>query len=109
MLPEPGQDAQLPPHADGGHFPGLNPPTLALSCAPVGAAGEARCLAAWAHCPVPQSPEVVQAVGKLSYNQLVEKIITCKHSCDSNLVTEGKGPGAALGLPWAPWGASALF
>ncbi|KAI6073091.1 Ubiquitin carboxyl-terminal hydrolase [Aix galericulata] len=37
----------------------------------------------------PQSPEVVQAVGKLSYNQLVEKIITCKHSCDSNLVTEG--------------------
>lgn len=48
-------------------------------------------------------------MGKLSYNQLVEKIITCKHSCDSNLVTEGKGPGAALGLPWAPWGASALF
>uniref|UniRef100_A0A8B9PCV3 Ubiquitin carboxyl-terminal hydrolase n=1 Tax=Apteryx owenii TaxID=8824 RepID=A0A8B9PCV3_APTOW len=37
----------------------------------------------------PQSPEVVQAVGKLSYNQLVEKIITCKHSSDSNLVTEG--------------------
>lgn len=76
---------------------------------PVGAAGEAGCLAARAHRPVSQSPEVVQAVGKLSYNQLVEKIITCKHSCDSNLVTEGKGPGAALGLPWAPWGASALF
>ncbi|XP_068778678.1 ubiquitin carboxyl-terminal hydrolase MINDY-1 isoform X3 [Struthio camelus] len=37
----------------------------------------------------PQSPEVVQAVGKLSYNQLVEKIITCKHSSDSNQVTEG--------------------
>uniref|UniRef100_A0A8C9G680 Ubiquitin carboxyl-terminal hydrolase n=1 Tax=Pavo cristatus TaxID=9049 RepID=A0A8C9G680_PAVCR len=37
----------------------------------------------------PQSPEVVQAVGKLSYNQLVEKIITCKHSGDPNLVTEG--------------------
>ncbi|NXL86121.1 MINY1 hydrolase, partial [Alectura lathami] len=37
----------------------------------------------------PQSPEVVRAVGKLSYNQLVEKIITCKHSSDSNLVTEG--------------------
>uniref|UniRef100_A0A8C9LGE8 Ubiquitin carboxyl-terminal hydrolase n=1 Tax=Pavo cristatus TaxID=9049 RepID=A0A8C9LGE8_PAVCR len=36
-----------------------------------------------------QSPEVVQAVGKLSYNQLVEKIITCKHSGDPNLVTEG--------------------
>ncbi|XP_068778677.1 ubiquitin carboxyl-terminal hydrolase MINDY-1 isoform X2 [Struthio camelus] len=36
-----------------------------------------------------QSPEVVQAVGKLSYNQLVEKIITCKHSSDSNQVTEG--------------------
>ncbi|OXB55838.1 hypothetical protein ASZ78_007156 [Callipepla squamata] len=37
----------------------------------------------------PQSPEVVRAVGKLSYNQLVEKIITCKHSGDTNLVTEG--------------------
>ncbi|NXC40791.1 MINY1 hydrolase, partial [Penelope pileata] len=37
----------------------------------------------------PQSPEVVRAVGKLSYNQLVEKIITCKHSSDPNLVTEG--------------------
>lgn len=37
----------------------------------------------------PQSPEAVNAVGKLSYNQLVEKIITCKHSGDTNLVTEG--------------------
>ncbi|XP_012870830.1 PREDICTED: protein FAM63A [Dipodomys ordii] len=37
----------------------------------------------------PQSPESVGAVGKLSYNQLVEKIITCKHSSDPNLVTEG--------------------
>uniref|UniRef100_A0A8C8RQX9 Ubiquitin carboxyl-terminal hydrolase n=1 Tax=Pelusios castaneus TaxID=367368 RepID=A0A8C8RQX9_9SAUR len=37
----------------------------------------------------PQSLEVAQAVGKLSYNQLVEKIITCKHSSDPNLVTEG--------------------
>ncbi|KAG8509238.1 Ubiquitin carboxyl-terminal hydrolase MINDY-1 [Galemys pyrenaicus] len=37
----------------------------------------------------PQSPEAVGAVGKLSYNQLVEKIITCKHSSDANLVTEG--------------------
>ncbi|KAM5256024.1 ubiquitin carboxyl-terminal hydrolase MINDY-1 [Ctenodactylus gundi] len=37
----------------------------------------------------PQSPEAVSAVGKLSYNQLVEKIITCKHSSDPNLVTEG--------------------
>ncbi|CAJ0934868.1 unnamed protein product [Ranitomeya imitator] len=36
-----------------------------------------------------QSSEAVQAVGKLSYNQLVEKIITCKHSSDPNLVTEG--------------------
>ncbi|XP_074044870.1 ubiquitin carboxyl-terminal hydrolase MINDY-1 isoform X2 [Macrotis lagotis] len=36
-----------------------------------------------------QSPEAVSAVGKLSYNQLVEKIITCKHSNDTNLVTEG--------------------
>ncbi|XP_061462818.1 ubiquitin carboxyl-terminal hydrolase MINDY-1 [Rhineura floridana] len=37
----------------------------------------------------PQIPEVAQAIGKLSYNQLVEKIITCKHSSDPNLVTEG--------------------
>ncbi|XP_056400993.1 ubiquitin carboxyl-terminal hydrolase MINDY-1 isoform X2 [Hyla sarda] len=37
----------------------------------------------------PQSSESVEAVGKLSYNQLVEKIITCKHSTDPNLVTEG--------------------
>lgn len=37
----------------------------------------------------PQSPEAVSAVGKLSYNQLVEKVITCKHSSDPNLVTEG--------------------
>ncbi|XP_073904270.1 ubiquitin carboxyl-terminal hydrolase MINDY-1 isoform X2 [Castor canadensis] len=37
----------------------------------------------------PQSPEAASAVGKLSYNQLVEKIITCKHSSDPNLVTEG--------------------
>ncbi|XP_054193614.1 ubiquitin carboxyl-terminal hydrolase MINDY-1 isoform X5 [Homo sapiens] len=36
-----------------------------------------------------QSPEAVRAVGKLSYNQLVERIITCKHSSDTNLVTEG--------------------
>lgn len=36
-----------------------------------------------------QSPEAVSAVGKLSYNQLVEKVITCKHSSDPNLVTEG--------------------
>ncbi|XP_017695732.1 PREDICTED: protein FAM63A-like, partial [Lepidothrix coronata] len=37
----------------------------------------------------PQSPETVQAVGKLSYNQLVEKIITCKQATDSSLVSEG--------------------
>ncbi|PNJ56056.1 ubiquitin carboxyl-terminal hydrolase MINDY-1 isoform X2 [Pongo abelii] len=37
----------------------------------------------------PQSPEAVRAVGKLSYNQLVERIITCKHSSDTNLVTKG--------------------
>ncbi|XP_060614033.2 ubiquitin carboxyl-terminal hydrolase MINDY-1 [Anolis sagrei] len=37
----------------------------------------------------PQIREAAQAVGKLSYNQLVEKIITCKHSSDPNLVTEG--------------------
>lgn len=37
----------------------------------------------------PQSPETVSAVGKLSYNQLVEKIIDCKHSADNNKVSEG--------------------
>ncbi|KAL8184791.1 UNVERIFIED_CONTAM: Ubiquitin carboxyl-terminal hydrolase MINDY-1 [Gekko kuhli] len=37
----------------------------------------------------PQLADVAQAIGKLSYNQLVEKIITCKHSRDPNLVTEG--------------------
>lgn len=38
----------------------------------------------------PQSPEMVAAVGKLSYNQLVEKIIDYKHSADSSRVSEGK-------------------
>ncbi|KAK2836140.1 hypothetical protein Q7C36_014009 [Tachysurus vachellii] len=37
----------------------------------------------------PQSPETVSAVGKLSYNQLVEKIIIYKHSTDSSQVSEG--------------------
>lgn len=37
----------------------------------------------------PQSPETVTAVGKLSYNQLVEKIIDCKHSANSSKVSEG--------------------
>ncbi|PKK18290.1 family with sequence similarity 63, member A [Columba livia] len=36
-----------------------------------------------------QSPELVRAVGKLSYNQLVEKIITCKQASDSGLLSEG--------------------
>ncbi|XP_033493228.1 ubiquitin carboxyl-terminal hydrolase MINDY-1 isoform X1 [Epinephelus lanceolatus] len=37
----------------------------------------------------PQSPEMVASVGKLSYNQLVEKIIDYKHSADSSRVSEG--------------------
>lgn len=37
----------------------------------------------------PQSTEMVAAVGKLSYNQLVEKIIDYKHSADSSRVSEG--------------------
>ncbi|XP_077363861.1 ubiquitin carboxyl-terminal hydrolase MINDY-1 [Festucalex cinctus] len=37
----------------------------------------------------PQSPEMAAAVGKLSYNQLVEKIIDYKHSTDSTQVSEG--------------------
>ncbi|KAL6100279.1 mindy1 [Pungitius sinensis] len=37
----------------------------------------------------PQSPEMEASVGKLSYNQLVEKIIDYKHSSDSSRVSEG--------------------
>ncbi|XP_062865331.1 ubiquitin carboxyl-terminal hydrolase MINDY-1 isoform X2 [Trichomycterus rosablanca] len=37
----------------------------------------------------PQSPEMASAVGKLSYNQLVEKIIDYKLSSDSARVSEG--------------------
>ncbi|CAJ1084237.1 ubiquitin carboxyl-terminal hydrolase MINDY-1 [Xyrichtys novacula] len=37
----------------------------------------------------PQSPETVASVGKLSYNQLVEKIIDYKHSVESSRVSEG--------------------
>ncbi|OCT86988.1 ubiquitin carboxyl-terminal hydrolase MINDY-2 [Xenopus laevis] len=37
----------------------------------------------------PQVPEVVKAVGNCSYNQLVEKIILCKQSDSSELVSEG--------------------
>ncbi|XP_056262222.1 ubiquitin carboxyl-terminal hydrolase MINDY-1 isoform X2 [Pseudoliparis swirei] len=37
----------------------------------------------------PQSPETEASVGKLSYNQLVEKIIDYKHSADSSRVSEG--------------------
>lgn len=56
--------------------------------------------------PLPmQSPEAVSAVGKLSYNQLVEKIITCKHSSDTNLVTEGDTPAfSSVDLMWRAGG-----
>ncbi|KAM8972245.1 ubiquitin carboxyl-terminal hydrolase MINDY-2 [Pelodytes ibericus] len=37
----------------------------------------------------PQIAEVVTAVGNCSYNQLVEKIISCKQSDSSELVSEG--------------------
>ncbi|XP_068131623.1 ubiquitin carboxyl-terminal hydrolase MINDY-2 [Hyperolius riggenbachi] len=37
----------------------------------------------------PEIPEVVTAVGNCSYNQLVEKIISCKQSDSSELVSEG--------------------
>ncbi|XP_018615394.2 ubiquitin carboxyl-terminal hydrolase MINDY-1 [Scleropages formosus] len=37
----------------------------------------------------PQSLEMAAAVGKLSYNQLVEKIIDYKHSTDSSRISEG--------------------
>lgn len=43
-----------------------------------------------------QSLEMVAAVGKLSYNQLVEKIIGYKHSDDSSRVSEGRGPSESL-------------
>ncbi|XP_013403326.1 ubiquitin carboxyl-terminal hydrolase MINDY-1 [Lingula anatina] len=38
--------------------------------------------------PDPESPEILSAVGNLSYNQLVEKIITQKASDKEELVTE---------------------
>lgn len=41
-------------------------------------------------------------MGKLSYNQLVEKIITCKHSGDPNLVTEGGSRAGGLRAALAP-------
>ncbi|KAM9586443.1 ubiquitin carboxyl-terminal hydrolase MINDY-2 isoform 1-T1 [Trichechus inunguis] len=37
----------------------------------------------------PQIADVVKAVGNCSYNQLVEKIISCKQSDNSELVSEG--------------------
>ncbi|XP_072258417.1 ubiquitin carboxyl-terminal hydrolase MINDY-2 isoform X2 [Pyxicephalus adspersus] len=37
----------------------------------------------------PEIAEVVKAVGNCSYNQLVEKIISCKQSDNSELVSEG--------------------
>ncbi|XP_004709585.1 ubiquitin carboxyl-terminal hydrolase MINDY-2, partial [Echinops telfairi] len=37
----------------------------------------------------PQTDDIVQAVGNCSYNQLVEKIISCKQSDSSELVSEG--------------------
>ncbi|KAM6150120.1 ubiquitin carboxyl-terminal hydrolase MINDY-2 [Erethizon dorsatum] len=37
----------------------------------------------------PQTDDAVKAVGNCSYNQLVEKIILCKQSDDSQLVSEG--------------------
>lgn len=37
----------------------------------------------------PQIPDIVKAVGNCSYNQLVEKIISCKQSDNSELVGEG--------------------
>ncbi|XP_019065693.1 ubiquitin carboxyl-terminal hydrolase MINDY-2 [Fukomys damarensis] len=37
----------------------------------------------------PQTDDIVKAVGNCSYNQLVEKIICCKQSDDSQLASEG--------------------
>lgn len=36
-----------------------------------------------------QIDDIVKAVGNCSYNQLVEKIISCKQSDNSQLVSEG--------------------
>lgn len=46
----------------------------------------------------PQTDDAVKAVGSCSYNQLVEKIIFCKQSDDSQLVSEG-GCGHCLSSP----------
>lgn len=37
-----------------------------------------------------QIDDIVKAVGNCSYNQLVEKIISCKQSDNSQLVSEGR-------------------
>ncbi|KAK2103105.1 Ubiquitin carboxyl-terminal hydrolase MINDY-2 [Saguinus oedipus] len=37
----------------------------------------------------PQIDDIVKAVGNCSYNQLVEKIISCKQSDNSELLSEG--------------------
>lgn len=37
-----------------------------------------------------QIADIVKAVGNCSYNQLVEKIISCKQSDNSELVSEGR-------------------
>lgn len=83
----------------------MAPRDAAVGLSPVGGGGTwwtplGAILTGSSPSPPLQSPEVVRAVGKLSYNQLVEKIITCKHSGDPNLVTEGGSrAGGAQGRP----------
>ena len=42
--------------------------------------------------PSAQMQDIVKAVGSCSYNQLVEKIISCKQSENSELAGEGELP-----------------
>lgn len=47
-----------------------------------------------------QMRDIVKAVGNCSYNQLVEKIISCKQSDNSELAGEGEHPTPLLSLPF---------
>ncbi|XP_074090670.1 ubiquitin carboxyl-terminal hydrolase MINDY-2 isoform X5 [Macrotis lagotis] len=49
----------------------------------------------------PQITDIVKAVGNCSYNQLVEKIISCKQSDNSELVSEGGGAMGHQQLYWS--------
>lgn len=52
--------------------------------------------------------DIVKAVGNCSYNQLVEKIISCKQSDNSELAGEGEYFVFTLSIFWSAWLPSCL-